>query len=391
LINDLLDLGKIDSGHIAISLETIAVGEVLSNLNALLLPLAESAGLILSVQSGDGLPNIRADRTRLNQVLLNLTTNAIKYNRPEGRVEISCELVDPTRLRLTVADTGVGIAEELRQGLFEPFNRLGREASTIEGSGIGLALSRKLMGLMGGSIDYSSHAGQGSRFWIDIPVAVFDGKSDTAPVEDAGFVDSGGGGTVLCIDDAPAGLELVASIIEAIPGARVLTAITAEDGLVQARLHHPALILMDINLPGMDGFEALAELRRHEETKAIPVFALSAAAAPQDIERGLAAGFERYLVKPFKAHDLLAVAGRQYDDADVRLQPELTRQGQPINLGKINIKKNKVKVSRRQQPPHLGCIACFGDKKSLLPKAGGQKATARDVIVNQQQGTRNRH
>ncbi|MBF0563308.1 MAG: response regulator, partial [Alphaproteobacteria bacterium] len=159
--------------------------------------------------------------------------------------------------------------------------------------------------------------GQGSRFWIDIAVAAADRERDSGPAEDAGLVDIGGGGTVLCIDDAAAGLELEARIIEGIPGARVLTSKTAEDGLVQARRHRPTLILMDINLPGMDGFEALAELRRHEETRAIPVFALSAAAASQDIERGLAAGFERYLIKPFKARDFQrAIAAKLRAAAD---------------------------------------------------------------------------
>ena len=324
LINDLLDMAKIDVGHVTISLEAVAVPGLLLDLQGSLLPLAEAAGITLAIQAGDGLPEVRADRTRLNQVALNLGGNAIKYNRPGGRVDIACERLDAAWLRLTVADTGPGIPEARRDEVFEPFNRLGRETSAIEGTGIGLALSRKLMQLMGGRIDYSSRTGEGSRFWIDIPVhepasdQCGGGAGPAGAAAEPPEPAASGPRTVLCVDDNPAGLELLSMVLASLPETTLLTAQTAEEGLALAWRHRPDLILMDINLPGMSGFDALAELRRAEETRGIPVFALSAAAAPPDIEKGLALGFTRYMTKPYEVRELrnaiaavLAEAGRR--------------------------------------------------------------------------------
>lgn len=312
LINDLLDLAKIDAGQMTVSLERIVLSELLPDLEASLRPLADDAGVTFSIGSCSDQADVLADRTRLIEVLLNLGTNAIKYNRPAGRVHITCERLSLEWLRLTVADTGQGIPEARQNELFEPFNRLGREASAIEGTGIGLALSRKLMRLMGGSIDFSSQPGDGSRFWIDIPVyvpptgAVAVGKDAVPfPVGETGKASVGKSRTVLCIDDNPAARELVAKVIANLPGLRSLVAETAEEGIALARQHRPDIIVMDIHLPGMDGVAALAELRRHHDTQSIPVLALTSAATALDIDRGLAAGFDRYLTKPYDVHDLL--------------------------------------------------------------------------------------
>ena len=318
LINDLLDLAKIDAGQVSVRRDRIALTALLSGIEASLLPLAEAGGITVSVHPCADLPDVRADGTKLNQVLLNLGSNAIKYNHPAGRVDITCERVDTELVRVAVADTGSGIPGERRNELFEPFNRLGREAGAIEGTGIGLALSRRLMQLMGGSIGYSAGLEGGSRFHIDIPVFASGDDTDVTVEESAqrsqgelhplapGAVTVEERRTVLCVDDSPAGIELVALVIGGIPGTNLLTAGTAEAGIELAKRHHPSLILMDINLPGMDGFEALEELRRWDETRAIPVFALSAAATAADIKTGLAAGFERYLTKPYDIHDLMA-------------------------------------------------------------------------------------
>ena len=315
LINDLLDLAKIDAGHVATSPERIVLTDLLPALEASLLPLAESMGITVSTHAGDGLPDVRADPTRINQVLLNIGTNAIKYNRPGGRVDIGCERLSPDWIRLTVADTGAGIPDIRQHEVFEPFNRLGREAGSIEGTGIGLALSRRLMHLMGGRIGFNSRPDEGSRFWVDIPVhhPVDARDGAIAPVAPslAGqaapqAVDDGvRNRTILCVDDNASARDLVVRIIVGIPGIEVLTAPSAEEGIELALRHSPDLILMDINLPGMDGIAALAELRRHCGTKAIPVFALSAAATVADIEKGRAAGFDRYLTKPYDVQDLL--------------------------------------------------------------------------------------
>lgn len=320
LINDLLDLAKIDAGHVATSLERIRLAELLSGYEVTLLPLAEACSIIVSVGIDDGLPDVRADHTRLSQVLLNLGSNAIKFNRPGGRVDVSCERSGPGYLRLTVADTGAGISRARQKEVFEPFNRLGREAGTIEGTGIGLALSRRLMHLMGGDIGFSSNPGEGSQFWIDLPVYVptddgGDIEESTVPTSAERAGDgSVGNRTVLCVDDNAAARDLVARIIAGIPGTRVLAAVNAEEGLELAKRHCPDLILMDINLPGMDGIAALAELRQHKGTRAIPVYALSAAATETDIEKGLIAGFDRYLTKPYDIRELLAVLKDQLAD-----------------------------------------------------------------------------
>ena len=311
LINDLLDLAKIDAGQVTISLERVVLTELLSGLEASLPPLADGAGITVSVCRGEKLPAVRADKTRLNQVLLNLGTNAIKYNRPHGRVDITCEVSSPDRVRLVVTDTGHGIPEERQHEVFEPFNRLGRETSAIEGTGVGLSLSRKLMHLMGGTLDFSSRSGKGSRFWIDIPVhgpaTELDKISNgTVQLDAASKITFDRNRTLLCVDDNSAARELVAKIVANLPGVRFLTAETAEAGIERARQCRPDLILMDINLPGMDGIAALAELRRYAETRDVPVFALSSSASATDIDRGLAAGFAKYLTKPYDVHDLLA-------------------------------------------------------------------------------------
>jgi CheY-like chemotaxis protein len=321
LINDLLDLARIDAGRLSTSPERVILADLVAGVAASLQPLADDIGLTLSIHGDAGLPDVRADQIRLTQVLLNLGTNAVKYNRPNGRVDVICQRLNPDWVRLTVADTGTGIPEARQGEVFQPFNRLGREAGSIEGTGIGLALSRRLMQSMGGRIGFSSRPGQGSRFWIDVP-AYAAATAAQAPCGEAGAetetgtgagtgaapartTDQGGSRTVLCVDDNAAARALVSKIVFGIPGTRVLTADTAEAGIALARRQPPDLILMDINLPGMDGVAALIELRRHAGTRDIPVFALSAATTAADIDRGLAAGFDRYLTKPYDARDLL--------------------------------------------------------------------------------------
>lgn len=315
LINDLLDLAKIDAGKIATNLERVTIAKILSNLKVSLDSFAETADITLTINCGNDLPNVCADTTRLTQILINLGTNAIKYNRPGGQVNIVCEQLNKEWVRVVVADTGRGIPIERQKEMFEPFNRLGLEASTIEGTGVGLALSRKLIQLMGGRIDFVSSPEEGSRFWIDIPVftaktsaVVADDGSQTQIASDhqTGKMMADSDHTVLCVDDSPAGLELVARIMANIPGTRVLTAATAEAGIALARHRRPDIILMDINLPGMNGIAALAELRRLQETRNIPVIALSSAASALDIDKGLAAGFDLYLTKPYDVRALLA-------------------------------------------------------------------------------------
>jgi CheY-like chemotaxis protein/anti-sigma regulatory factor (Ser/Thr protein kinase) len=242
-----------------------------------------------------------ADRTRLKQVLLNLLSNAIKYNRDAGAVVLDCVQLAPGRMRISVQDTGMGLRADQLESLFQPFNRLGQEAGAQEGTGIGLVVTRRLVELMGGSISVSSSPGVGSVFAIELgttaPLASMAGPAARPPGELAERTDSDRR-LVLYLEDNPANLKLVEEIVRFRPDLRLLAAADGPAGLALARERRPDIILMDINLPGMSGYEVLAELRRDARTAAIPVIALSANAMASDIERGLAAGFFRYLTKP---------------------------------------------------------------------------------------------
>jgi len=247
---------------------------------------------------------VQADRTRLKQVLLNLLSNAVKYNREGGTVALECAAAGPDRLRLAVRDTGMGLRPDQVAALFQPFNRLGQENGVQEGTGIGLVFTRRLVELMKGQIGVTSTPGAGSVFWIELlaaaplgltppgAIAAAPAPAPVVPVADAGP------SLILYIEDNPANLRLVQEIMAFRADLRLLAAPDGHIGLVLAHTHHPALIVMDLNLPGMGGFEVLAQLRRDPETALIPVIALSANAMPRDIERGLSAGFARYLTKP---------------------------------------------------------------------------------------------
>ena len=241
--------------------------------------------------------------------MLNLVSNAVKYNHPGGQVDVSCMRLDKDWVRLSVSDTGPGIPEDRRQEVFEPFNRLGREASAVEGTGIGLALSSRLMELMGGRIDFSSGPAGGCTFWIDVGVHVSAVGKSRDVVRDRRSGEGEGAstvsGTILCIDDNRSILDLVSLALKAMTNVTLAATTSAEEGLALARRIRPDLILLDINLPGMDGFAARELLSEQEETKDIPVFALSAAATQADIDKGLAVGFRRYLTKPFDVQELL--------------------------------------------------------------------------------------
>jgi len=255
---------------------------------------------------------VRADRTRLKQVLLNLLSNAVKYNHRLGTVNVVCvlETGTPPSVRVRVSDTGAGLTPEALQRLFVPFERL--QADTrIEGTGIGLALSKRLVEAMGGTIGVESTPGVGSTFWVSLPLAA--GVVDPA----GAVVDAAAPATVpaapvdvLCIEDNPANLRLIEGIFAAHANIRLLSALAPGLGLELARTHKPALILLDINLPDMDGYAVMQCLREHEATRQIPVLAISANAMPKDIERGKAAGFAAYLTKPIDVLELMRTVAR---------------------------------------------------------------------------------
>jgi signal transduction histidine kinase/ActR/RegA family two-component response regulator len=308
LINDVLDLARVEAGKFTVSPEPVALRPLIEECLTLLRPLAEAGGVGLLEASCHCDVEVRADRTRLKQVLLNLLSNAVKYNRRHGSVDVVCAteagMMRP-RVRVRVSDTGAGLEPAQLARLFMPFERLQADPR-IEGTGIGLVLSKRLIEVMGGSIGVESTPGAGSTFWVELPLAT--GPAPEAPPADVDSMPAALASPptdVLCIEDNPANLRLIEGVFASHTEIRLLSALAPGLGLELARTHRPALILLDINLPDMDGYEVMRCLREHEATQQIPVLAISANAMPKDIERGKAAGFVAYLTKPIDVVELL--------------------------------------------------------------------------------------
>jgi len=310
LINEILDLAQIESGKLALSREPTSLTEVMSECQAMIEPQGQKRGITMTFPSSDMPYFVDADRTRLKQVLINLLTNAIKYNRANGTVVVECCMSTPERVRLSVRDSGAGLPPDMLLQLFQPFNRLGQERSTEEGTGIGLVMSKRLVELMGGMIGVESTVGSGSVFWFELnattgPVLEADSRqpSSRAPVKVVGGTLQR---TLLYVEDNPANLKLIEQLIARRHDIRLLSARDGNLGIQLARAEQPDVILMDINLPGISGIEALKILRADPATAHIPVVALSANAMPRDIEKGLQVGFFRYLTKPIKVAEFMA-------------------------------------------------------------------------------------
>lgn len=306
LIDDVLDLARIEAGRASISLERVAVDTVLDEVVSALTPMAERHGVELEVVRGRRL-EIVADRTRFAQILLNYGSNAIKYGRSGTYVTFRAARTDG-HVRVTVSDKGPGIPLERQAKLFQPFHRAGQETGPIEGTGIGLAISRRLADLMNGTVGFHSEPGHGSDFWIELPIAG-DEVPQAALIAFPERPASVNGATcheILYVEDNPDNVAFMAELIATLSGVGLVSAHTAEIGLEIARARRPALIILDINLPGMSGFEALRQLRQLPETATIPVIALSASATTRDIRAGEEAGFDRYLTKPIRVDGLIA-------------------------------------------------------------------------------------
>jgi len=309
LINEILDLAQIESGKLPLSLEPLSLDEVLADCQAMIEPQARKSGIRVVFAKPDVPLFVSADRTRAKQVFVNLLSNAIKYNRVGGSVEVSSRPRPGDRVRVSFQDTGEGLTPDKLAQLFQPFNRLGQEVGVEEGTGIGLVVSKKLVELMGGSIGVQSTVGVGSVFWIELDAG---GPVETGGDADLGGVatlsDTGSGGplrSVLYVEDNPANLLLVTRLLARRPDIRLLSAKDGRSGVELAQATRPDVILMDINLPGISGFMALRILAGDSSTAHIPVIALSANAMPRDIEKGLEAGFFRYLTKPIKVTELM--------------------------------------------------------------------------------------
>jgi PAS domain S-box-containing protein len=297
LINEVLDLARIESGRMSLSPEALPLADVVHDAVTLVGPLARQHDVALGVDALRGLV-VHADRLRLRQVLLNLLSNAVKYNRAGGSVRVRAEVRDMFTVRIGVVDTGIGIAAQHLPQLFQPFSRIG--GSRAEGTGIGLSICERLVRLMGGQIGVQSQPGTGSEFWIDLPR---DDLAEAPPPRAAAGTGApaaqpGRHARVLYIEDNPANLTLVEMIVQRHPGVELQTAPSGSLGLDLARSGRPDLVLLDIHLPDIDGFEVLARLRADAATRTLPVVAVTAQAMPDDVKRVLAAGFDGYLAKP---------------------------------------------------------------------------------------------
>jgi signal transduction histidine kinase/ActR/RegA family two-component response regulator len=309
LINDILDLSRIEAGRISISLEPVGVAEVLEEVRRTLEPIAARQGISLEIAAlPDPLPMVITDRTRFAQILMNLGGNAIKYNRPAGSARFEVAASAAGSVRVTVIDTGIGVPLAQQDKLFQPFQRAGQEAGPIEGTGIGLVITKRLAELMHGAVGFRSVPDQGSAFWVEMPVHVSAAApAPIAPAREPAAAPQRGHAhhLVLYVEDNPANVVFMRDLMSTLEGIELVTLPTAELGVELARARQPALVLMDINLPGMSGLDALRTLQASPETAHIPVIALTAAASERERQRGMEAGFYRYLTKPVRVDELI--------------------------------------------------------------------------------------
>ena len=309
LINEILDLAVIESGKMTLSMEVIGLREVFQECEAIIESQAKKRDICLAFVKTTTPLYVRGDRTRIKQVLINLLSNAVKYNKVGGNVTVKCNVHAPEVIRITVTDTGAGLTDEQLAQLFQPFNRLGHKSNIEDGTGIGLVVSKRLVELMHGTIGVASVVGAGSAFWVDLKLCAAPATSVTN-VDDKYFVAPPREGskqvhTLLYVEDNPANLMLVEDIIARRPDICLISARDGMQGIALAHSLQPDAILMDINLPGLSGIEALKILADGPTTTHIPVIALSANAIPRDIQRGLQAGFFRYLTKPIKVVEFI--------------------------------------------------------------------------------------
>jgi CheY-like chemotaxis protein len=287
---------------------------------ALVAPLAAQRHVILTVDPAPMADRcVQADRQRLNQVLLNLLSNGVKYTRAGGRVTVGFEAHPERRMRVTVADTGAGIAPEKLELLFTPFERLGAERTSVEGTGLGLALARGLAHAMGGTLGVSSEVDRGSRFWIELPLSGDQQPVQTERTTAPRTLDAGSGaGTVLYIEDNVANVRLMQRVLQRRPGVKLVHAAEGQLGVDMARDHRPDLILLDLHLPDLPGEEVLRRLWEDPLLRLIPVAVLSADATPSQTRRLLAAGATAYLTKPLDVAEVLQLI----DDRLIRPRDE---------------------------------------------------------------------
>jgi len=318
LINEILDLARIDSGNITISLELIHIGQLFDELYGYAHSKADQNEIKIIDQTSDFHNQyILADKTRIKQVFINLISNGIKYNKKGGTLTYSIQKVNHDRLRFNISDTGNGIAKEKLKLLFEPFNRLGAEETDVEGTGIGLCITKQLIGLMNGTIEVESTLGKGSTFCVEIPLAEppktlyetsIDLENHFLNVSNDTMIN------ILYVEDNKSNVQLVGEILSNLSNTNLITAHEALIGIDIAQTQQLDLILMDINLPGMDGIKAMEILKKDDKTHNIPIIAVSANAMESDIDKALKAGFDYYIVKPIKVSNFLETVQKVIED-----------------------------------------------------------------------------
>lgn len=308
LIDEVLDIARIEAGRLRLSLEPVPVKQVLDEARSLVRPMAAERNMRLEVEAPETFNlHVLADRQRLQQVLLNLLSNAIKYTPEGGTVTLVCQEAPASRVRFKVSDTGPGIPPDKLAVLFTPFERLGVEASGIEGSGLGLALSKGLAEAMGGTMGVESAVDRGSTFWVELARAETPNEEAERVAGQVPVSPMTRGSTVLYIEDNLSNLRLIEQVIARRPGVRLLSAMQGRRGLELAREHRPSLVLLDLQLPDMPGDEVLRRLREDPRTSQIPVVVISADASPGQVQRMLSAGARTYLTKPIDVRELLRI------------------------------------------------------------------------------------
>lgn len=314
LITDVLELNTIQEGRMSLKIEDVETDSILDDCLNQIEFRADEKNITLVDQRdrGHALPILWADIVRVKQLLLNLLSNAIKFNKEGGTVTISCNIVTDNMLRISIADTGTGISAEQGNKLFTPFDRLGRETGPIEGTGVGLSIAKRIVELLEGNIGYESEVGIGSTFWIELPLSAGQDLKESKyisrnrTVEQDGKFGISNVKTILYIEDDPDNQNLLTQVLTNIPSVRIkmLSAHNAELGVDLARTHQPDIIVLDINLPGMNGIEAVQELKCMPETKNIPVIAMSADVTPHAIDTAMSYGFEAYMTKPIRVKEI---------------------------------------------------------------------------------------
>jgi PAS domain S-box-containing protein len=304
LIEDVLDFSRIESGHTSLNLQRFSLDQVLQRSLSLIRSLAEQRDITI-ISPANELVGLFADVRLTQQILVNLLTNAIKYNNIGGTVEVSASTLLDNMIRISIKDDGIGIRPDDQTRLFEPFERVVNPDIMIEGTGIGLSICKKLVQSMSGRIGFESEFGIGSTFWFELPAAIAIAQSSTGESDVAALTSELEGVRILYVEDHLASISLMTELARQIPDCDFTAVSNALDGVSLAKSSRPDLILMDINLPGLGGFEAMALIRKDERTRGIPVIALSASTSPELIESGKKAGFAHYLAKPLKLDSLL--------------------------------------------------------------------------------------